>query len=241
MRNSKLSFAILLGAFGIMLLNSCSSSRSFDGYYPEQRIEGKGFGYNNAEQPAATDEVNTVNDEVVAFEENNSDNSNSTTPTVTEKEEVVTEAPVANEPILPAIDMSELSPREVKWINKLGLNQENTADVQPKKMNFLERAMMKMFSKIAKRQMNKHFDGAGVQGMDTADIFAIVSLSAGGAAFLWYAGFLFGPAAIVFGILALKKGTSRRGMAIAGICLGAFAVLLWILVIALVASTFAVI
>ncbi len=238
MKNTKLSLTLLLGVFTVMLLNSCSSSRSFDGYYPEQRIEGKGFGYNNVEQPAPTDNASTITtDEVVAVEENN--NINTTTAV---EEEVVAETPVVSIPNLPDVDMSQLSPREIKWINKLGFNQANTtAEAQPKKLNFLERAMMKMFSKIAQRQMNKHFDGAGVQGMDIADIFAIISLSAGGAAFLWYAGFLFGPAAIVFGVLALKRGTSRRGMAIAGICLGAFAVLLWILFIALIATTVAII
>lgn len=88
---------------------------------------------------------------------------------------------------------------------------------------------------MAKRQMSK-FDGAAIQGMDIADIFAIISISAGGAAYLWLAGLFFGPVAIVFGILALSRGTSRRGLAIAGIVLGAVAVLLWILYIALIAS-----
>lgn len=229
MKNIRLSFTLMTGILGVLFLNSCSSSRSFDGYYPEQRIEGKGYGYNNVEQP--TQQTDIAAEEIVALEETN-------TPAAPEvntiDETVVTTTPATTD----AIDLSglELTPREQKWVNKLGLNKEVDANAAPKKMNFMERAMTKIFSKIAQRQMQKHFDGAGVQGMDIADIFAIVSLSAGGAAFLWYAGFLFGPAAIVFGVLALKRGTSRRGMAIAGICLGAVAVLLWILVIAVFTS-----
>lgn len=230
MKNFQLSLKLMAGVLGIMLLNSCSSSRSFEGYYPEQRITGKGYGDANVEQPS--NQQKDINaEEVVAIEE-------TTPPTEVElnttDEPVVTTKPATTNPI----DLSgvELTPREQKWVNKLGLNKEVDPNATPKKMNFMERAMVKMFSKMAQRQMNKHFNGAGVQGMDIADIFAIVSLSAGVAAFLWYAGFLFGPAAIAFGILALKRGTSRRGMAIAGICLGAFALLIWILYIALVVA-----
>ncbi len=230
MKNFQLSLKLMAGVLGIMLLNSCSSSRSFEGYYPEQRITGKGYGDANVEQPS--NQQKDINaEEVVAIEE-------TTPPTEVElnttDEPVVTTKPATTNPI----DLSgiELTPREQKWVDKLGLNKEVDPNATPKKMNFMERAMVKMFSKMAQRQMNKHFNGAGVQGMDIADIFAIVSLSAGVAAFLWYAGFLFGPAAIAFGILALKRGTSRRGMAIAGICLGAFALLIWILYIALVVA-----
>ncbi len=230
MKNFQLSLKLMAGVLGIMLLNSCSSSRSFEGYYPEQRILGKGYGNANVEQPI--NQQKDINaEEVVAIEE-------TTPPTEVElntiEEPVVTTKPVTTNPI--DLRGIELTPREQKWVDKLGLNKEVDPNATPKKMNFMERAMVKMFSKMAQRQMNKHFDGAGVQGMDIADIFAIVSLSAGAAAFLWYAGFLFGPAAIAFGILALKRGTGRRGMAIAGICLGAFALLIWILYIALVVA-----
>jgi hypothetical protein len=233
MKNIRLSFTLLAGILSVMLLNSCSSSRNFEGYYPEQRISGKGYGNANVEQPS--NQQNDVNaEEVIVLEE-------TTAPTNEELNTtdapVVTTTPTTTNPI--NFSGMELTPREQKWVNKLGLNKEVDPNATPKKMNFMERAIVKMFSKMAQRQMNKHFDGAGVQGMDIADIFAIVSLSAGGAAFLWYAGFLFGPAAIVFGVLALKRGTSRRGMAIAGICLGAFALLLWILYIALVVTVVA--
>jgi hypothetical protein len=131
--------------------------------------------------------------------------------------------------------MSQLSPREQKWVNKLGLAQVIDPNAAPVKLNFMERMMMKMYSKMAQRQMNKHFDGAAVQGMDIADIFAIVSLASGGMAIITFYGvFLFGIAAIVFGILALKRGTSRRGMAIAGIVLGALALFFWILLFSFV-------
>lgn len=229
MRKTKLSLTLLIGAFSLMLLNSCSSSRSFDGYYPENRISGKGYGYGNVEQPTTTTDATVVQEEVVVVEENNNQ------PTNTATEEVVAEAPAANVPVLPTVDMSQLSPRELKWINKLGVNKMVDANAQPKKMNFFERFMMKAYSKMAMRQMEKHYGGAEVQRMDIADIFAIVSLSSGVLAWIgYYAFFLFAVSAIVFGVLALKRGTSRRGMAIAGIVLGSVAFFLWLLLLGFV-------
>lgn len=226
MKNSQLSITLLLGVFSLLLLNSCSSSRSFEGYYPENRISGKGYGYNDVEQPAPNPDATLAPaEEVVVVEEVDSD----LTPTNDVAEDVVAESQVTNVPTMPTVDMSKLTPREVKWINKLGLNQMVDANAQPKKMNFLERFMMKSYSKMAMKQMNKYYDGTAVQRMDIADIFAIVSLSAGGFAWIaYYAFFLFAIAGIVFGVLALKRGTSRRGMAIAGIVLGSVALFLWL-------------
>jgi len=207
----------MMGVLGVMSLNSCSSSRGFEGYYPENRIDGKGYGYNNVEQPAQT--IETATEEVAVVTETE------TAPAVEEEVATTTKAPV--------IDLSgvELTPREQKWVNKLGLNPDAPVAAAPKKFGFMKRMGQKLFAKMAERQMSK-FDGAAIQGMDIADIFAIVSLSAGVAAWFWFAGFFFGPAAIVFGVLALKRGTSRRGMAIAGIILGAIALMFWILYIA---------
>lgn len=222
MKNFKLSFALMMGVMSMMMLNSCSSSRGFEGYYPEQRIDGKGFGYNQTEQPTKT--VETTTEEVVVVTEE-------TTPATEE----VTTTPTEVVATAPTVDMSQLSPREQKWVNKLGLAQVIDPNAAPVKLNFMERMMMKLYSKMAQRQMNKHFDGAAVQGMDIADIFAIVSLASGGMAFITFYGvFLFGVAAIVFGVLALKRGTSRRGMAIAGIVLGAVALFFWILLFSFV-------
>lgn len=230
MRNVQLSLTLIVGVFSLMLLNSCSSSRSFDGYYPENRITGKGYGYNNVEQPAPTDDATLVQEEVVVMEEENNNAPTTDATSTTTSEEVVAEAPAANVPTIPTVDMSQLTPREIKWINKLGLNRMVDANAQPKKLNFFERFMMKAYSKMAMRQMEKYYGGTEVQRMSTADIFAIVSLSAGGFAWIAYYGFfLFAIAGIVFGVLALKRGTSRRGMAIAGIVLGAVALFFWLL------------
>lgn len=99
-----------------------------------------------------------------------------------------------------------------------------------RKLNFIEKLAVKSYSKVMKKQLTKM--GYDAARMPIEDIFAIVSLSAGGAAWITFYGvFLFGVAAIVFGILALVRGTNRRGMAIAGIVLGATAYLLWIPVI----------
>ncbi len=74
--------------------------------------------------------------------------------------------------------------------------------------------------------------------MDRADIMAIVSLVGGVLALIgyFYGTILFGIAAIVTGVLALKWGTSRRGMALAGIILGAFAILFWLLLFIVIFS-----
>ncbi len=224
MKNIKLSTAIVMSLLSMLMLNSCSSSRGFEGYYPENRITGKGVGYGNIEKPnpvaetpppvgAPSEEVDEliVNEEVVV--EN-----------ISQPEEVLPKK--STNPIL--INTEELTPREQKWVNKLGLQQ--LTDQQPKKMGFLDKVLMKMYTKMAQRQMNKYYGITDVQRMDIADIFAIVSIASGGMAFLTFYGvFLFGIAAIVFGALALRRGTSRRGMAIAGIVLGAVAIFFWIM------------
>ncbi|CAN5380547.1 hypothetical protein BH09BAC1_BH09BAC1_21500 [soil metagenome] len=219
MKNTRLSFALIMGIFSVMFLNSCSSSRGFEGYYPENRINGKGYGYNNVEQPTQT--VQAPAEEVVVVEE---------APVAPVAEDVVTPTEVATAPTAPSVDITTLTPREQRWIKRLGVAQVIDPAAAPVKTNFIERGMQKLFSKIATRAANKHFDGADIQRMDIADIFAIVSLASGGMAFITFYGvFLFGIAAIVFGVLALKRGTSRRGMAIAGIVLGAVALFFWIL------------
>lgn len=104
-------------------------------------------------------------------------------------------------------------------------------DMTGKRMNLQERLNLMIYRKL----LDKTYDKLEAN-MDTADILAICSLSCGAAAALFYGGFLFGPAAIALGVVALKKGTSRRGMAIAGIALGAFFLLWWILWIAVWAT-----
>ncbi len=231
MKNMKLSWTLMLGIVSVMFLNSCSSSRGFEGYYPENRIEGKGYGYNNVEQPTQTptQTVEVPAEEVVVVEETTTEH---TAAEVAPTEgTVVATAPTA----LPTVDMSQLSAREQRWVKRLGVGQLVDPTAQPEKQNFIERGMTKLFSKMAKRQMEKHFGGTDVQRMDIADIFAIVSLASGVMAFITFYGvFLFGIAAIVFGVLALKRGTSRRGMAIAGIVLGAIALFFWILLFSFV-------
>ena len=95
-------------------------------------------------------------------------------------------------------------------------------DFQAKeKLTFFDKVKTKIFGKLQAKY------GRG-GGMSTADILAIVSLSTGVVAFAaFYASFFFGLAAIITGAIALRKGTSRRGMAIAGIVLGAVAIFFW--------------
>ncbi|MDZ4845428.1 MAG: DUF4190 domain-containing protein [Chitinophagales bacterium] len=97
-----------------------------------------------------------------------------------------------------------------------------TKDFRTKeKLTFFDKLKTKIFGKLQAKY------GRG-GGMSTADILAIVSLSTGVVAFAaFYASFLFGLAAIITGAIALRKGTSRRGMAIAGIVLGALAIFFW--------------
>ncbi len=88
-------------------------------------------------------------------------------------------------------------------------------------LTFFDKLKAKIFGRLQSKYGQRG-------GMSTADILAIVSLATGVAAFAAFHGsFLFGLAAIITGAIALKKGTSRRGMAIAGIVLGAVAMLFW--------------
>ncbi len=105
------------------------------------------------------------------------------------------------------------------------------------KLSLMDKLKIKMFNKILKRYVAKR---GGT--MDTADILAIVSLCAGILTWVTYYGsFLFGIGAIVTGVIALKRGTSRRGMALAGIILGAIGLFFWLMLFLFVIAVFAVI
>lgn len=89
------------------------------------------------------------------------------------------------------------------------------------KLSFFDKTKLKLFGKMQQRYAINN-------SMDVADILAIVSLVTGilslGA---FYGSFLLGLAAIITGAIALKKGTARRGMAIAGIIMGVVGILFW--------------
>jgi len=108
------------------------------------------------------------------------------------------------------------------WILNKTAKKIESKDFQTKeKLTFFDKVKAKIFGKL----QAKYARGGG---MSTPDILAIVSLATGVVAFAaFHASFLFGLAAIITGAIALKKGTSRRGMAIAGIVLGAVAILFW--------------
>lgn len=148
------------------------------------------------------------------------------------------------EPATIAYDDSKLNDSNKKTkTKKFAKNKRNRGtknSVAKSKKGWFKGSLMasaanKMYDAVdAKRKENGKY-----ANMSTADIFAIVSLSAGVLAIITFYGvFLFGIAGIVFGILALNRGTSRRGMAIAGIILGAFAFLFWILLFFLVFGFF---
>lgn len=232
MRNFKLNVLLTMAVLGTLFMSSCGSSRGFEGYYPENRITGKGYGYATTEQPAQQPQAEDANAEIE--ETASTQTEASTTESVEKNNQIVENTPTPNNEL--TIKMDELSPREQKWVNRLNLN--SLTDEQPKKMGFMDKVLMKVYSKMASRQLKKHYGIDAEQRMDIADIFAIVSLSSGGVAFLTFYGvFLFGIAAIVFGALALKRGTSRRGMAIAGIALGAIALFFWIVLYGFVIGT----
>jgi hypothetical protein len=114
-------------------------------------------------------------------------------------------------------------------LDKLTINKE--------KLGFFDRIKLKLFNKILNRYVTKYNNA-----MDTADILAIVSLCAGILTWVaYYGSFLFGIAAIVTGAIALKKGTARRGMAVAGIILGAVGIFFWLMLFLFVISAFAII
>jgi hypothetical protein len=105
------------------------------------------------------------------------------------------------------------------------------------KLGFVDKLKLKLFNKILNRYVEKHGNA-----MDGADILAIVSLVSGILTWVTFYGFfVFAIAAIVTGALALKKGTSRRGMALAGIILGAIGLFLWLMLFLFVIAAFAVI
>ncbi len=74
--------------------------------------------------------------------------------------------------------------------------------------------------------------------LSTADKMAICSLAFGLAFWLPYIGFVFAVAALILGIVALKKGTNKIGMAITGIVLASLYILGLIFLILLFAAVF---
>lgn len=102
-------------------------------------------------------------------------------------------------------------------------------------LSFRERLMGKVYNKM----MGKYMARSGGGGLANASFaLSISSIVAGGLALLtFYGGFFFGVAAIVLGALALigirNGGDGRRGLAIAGIAMGAAAIVLWFLIIGL--------
>lgn len=105
------------------------------------------------------------------------------------------------------------------------------------KLSFFDKLKLKLFNKILNRYTAKYGSA-----MDTADILAIVALCSGILTWIsYYGAFLFGIAAIVTGVIAMKKGTSRRGMALAGIILGAIGLFLWLMLFLFVIAAFAII
>jgi len=88
------------------------------------------------------------------------------------------------------------------------------------KPRFIDKMKAKIQSKFFMRAEERSAAMAG------SDILAIVSLSTGIFSFAYYA-FPLGVVAIVTGAIALRRGTGRRGMAIAGIVLGAIGLAFW--------------
>lgn len=216
MKNFKLTTIPVLALLIAMVMNSCGTT-NFKGYYPDNNITGKGMGYENTNTVAVTEETE---DATVALDEAVA---NST-------EEVV----AVNEPVYNMTKGEKIEKIAMKLLEKRGLMANvpaiNGKFADGRKLTLTQRLQSKMMNKIAK----KRFENIA---MSTADIFAIVSISSGGLAILtFYGAFLFGLVAIVFGALALARGTSRRGLAIGGIVMGAFALLLWLLLLGFVFS-----
>jgi hypothetical protein len=121
-------------------------------------------------------------------------------------------------------------------LRKTSLNLDKLI-INKEKLGFFDRIKLKLFNKILSRYVTKYNNA-----MDTADILAIVSLCAGILTWVTYYGsFFFGVGAIVTGVIALKKGTARRGMAVAGIILGAVGIFFWLMLFLFVISAFAII
>ncbi|MDX2001050.1 MAG: DUF4190 domain-containing protein [Chitinophagales bacterium] len=202
---SMLALAVVAGA---MMFSSCSSTQDFAGYYPENRIIGKGIG--KGEQKT----------EVTAVE--------SKQETAVSQTQVAEEQTVATTETAPAKQPTKFQQKMLTAVTKMAANQQmqalaNNSYADGKRFALREKLAQKMFNKFAAQQ-------SAMPSGNTADIMAIVSIATGAAAVVTYYGaFLFGLAAIVTGALALAWGTSRRGMAIGGIVLGAFALVFWAL------------
>lgn len=94
------------------------------------------------------------------------------------------------------------------------------------RMSFETKHRVTFMDKIRVKLSEKFF-AAYAPAQGASNVLAIVSLITGILSFAWYASFVLGVAAIVTGAIALAGGASRRGMAIAGIVLGAIAIALW--------------
>lgn len=216
--------------FGALFLASCGAT-NFKGYYPENHITGKGIGSGQAPahtvETAQAENIQTLEAPAteVALEQAEL--------TVAEQVPVVSaEQEKANKMAMRKLKQQT---RAMKFAQVLMPNLSSMTNVDAingfekdgRKLNFIEKMAVKSYGRFMEKNLTKM--GYDAARMPIEDIFAIVSLSAGGAAWITFYGvFLFGVAAVVFGILALVRGTSRRGMAIAGIVLGAVAYLLWI-------------
>lgn len=218
MKTFKLTTIPVLTLLIALVMNSCGTT-NFKGYYPDNTITGKGMGYEKTNTVAATEtETEAVNESL--------DNAMEVS-----AEEVV----AVNVPVLNTTKGEKIEKLAMKLIEKRGLMTNVPAitgnTIEGRKLTLTQRLQAKMMNKAIKKRFGDNF------AMSTADIFAIVSISSGGLAILtFYGAFFFGLVAIVFGALALARGTSRRGLAIGGIILGAFALLLWLLLLGFVFS-----
>lgn len=213
MKTVKSTLLMTMAVALVWAFSSCGTS-NFKGYYPENRITGKGIGRPHDNTAQTSPDANTANtsETVVATTEPTVE----PTPAITPVEAQKTAEEVLKENKFVRIFMPNL-------ITYTRVAAVDNWETEVKKLPWTQRLNARIFGRVYRKQAEK----MGAAGMSTGDIFAIVSLGAGGLAFLYYSAFLFGVGAIVMGILALKRGTSRRGMAIAGIALGAVALVLW--------------
>lgn len=101
-------------------------------------------------------------------------------------------------------------------------------EIHGEKLSFAQKVAIKLVQNKIKRKLRRQ-----KRQMDKRDAFAISALVTGLVGLITF-GFFIGIAGVVLGALALRRGTTKRGMAIAGIVMGSISVLFLFAALALV-------
>lgn len=149
----------------------------------------------------------------------------------------VTNAEVISSEIVPQTDAISNEIAKIETQNQNNIETKSATMITSKKRSsFVQKALEKNIVK----KMTKH-SASSNNAAGKTDILALLSLIFGAAGLLLFGsiGWLIGVAGFILGLIALKKKTPNRTMAILGVVFGGIAVLVGLLVIVALGSLLA--